>query len=147
MNFSHAKHGAAQKLGCPECHQVRAGLPQAGRSLLHRRPITMLRSARKAVCRATMARGHLGETTFLFAVGVTRGRLGVSKWHESIYDIYPGVNDKAASRIGIVHLVGGFYEDTNCVSRNTTVDHADRVNFQRSHSWFRPRMQRSCLTL
>lgn len=28
MNFSHAKHGAGQKLSCPDCHQVRAGLPQ-----------------------------------------------------------------------------------------------------------------------
>lgn len=28
MNFSHAKHGAAQKLGCNDCHQIRAGLPQ-----------------------------------------------------------------------------------------------------------------------
>lgn len=28
MNFSHAKHGPAQKLTCNDCHQVRAGLPQ-----------------------------------------------------------------------------------------------------------------------
>lgn len=28
MNFSHARHGPAQKLGCQECHQVRAGMPQ-----------------------------------------------------------------------------------------------------------------------
>jgi c(7)-type cytochrome triheme protein len=28
MSFSHAKHGPSQKLGCNECHQVRAGLPQ-----------------------------------------------------------------------------------------------------------------------
>jgi c(7)-type cytochrome triheme protein len=28
MNFSHAKHSAAQKLNCNDCHQVRAGLPQ-----------------------------------------------------------------------------------------------------------------------
>jgi len=28
MNFSHAKHGPAQKLACADCHQVRAGLPQ-----------------------------------------------------------------------------------------------------------------------
>lgn len=28
MNFSHAKHGPAQKLACNECHQVRPGLPQ-----------------------------------------------------------------------------------------------------------------------
>lgn len=28
MSFSHAKHGAAQKLACDDCHQVRAGLPQ-----------------------------------------------------------------------------------------------------------------------
>ena len=28
LNFSHAKHGAAQKLACADCHQVRAGLPQ-----------------------------------------------------------------------------------------------------------------------
>ena len=28
MNFSHAKHGASQKLDCNECHQVRPGMPQ-----------------------------------------------------------------------------------------------------------------------
>jgi c(7)-type cytochrome triheme protein len=28
MNFSHAKHGPAQKLNCKDCHQVRPGLPQ-----------------------------------------------------------------------------------------------------------------------
>jgi c(7)-type cytochrome triheme protein len=28
MNFSHAKHGAAQKLNCDDCHNVRAGMPQ-----------------------------------------------------------------------------------------------------------------------
>jgi c(7)-type cytochrome triheme protein len=28
MGFSHAKHGAAQKLNCNDCHSVRAGLPQ-----------------------------------------------------------------------------------------------------------------------
>jgi len=28
LNFSHAKHGASQKLNCDDCHQVKPGLPQ-----------------------------------------------------------------------------------------------------------------------
>ncbi len=28
VGFSHAKHGASQKLSCTECHNVRAGMPQ-----------------------------------------------------------------------------------------------------------------------
>jgi c(7)-type cytochrome triheme protein len=28
VNFSHAKHGAPQKLSCSDCHNVRAGMPQ-----------------------------------------------------------------------------------------------------------------------
>ena len=28
VSFSHAKHGAGEKLNCQSCHQVRAGMPQ-----------------------------------------------------------------------------------------------------------------------
>jgi c(7)-type cytochrome triheme protein len=30
VGFSHAKHGGAQGLGCNQCHNVRAGMPQRG---------------------------------------------------------------------------------------------------------------------
>jgi c(7)-type cytochrome triheme protein len=29
VNFSHAEHGPRQRLGCSDCHSVRAGMPQA----------------------------------------------------------------------------------------------------------------------
>ena len=38
MSFSHAKHGAPQKLNCEECHQVKGGMPQ-------RRQVTMPEAA------------------------------------------------------------------------------------------------------
>ena len=96
----------------------------------------MLPAARKAVCPATMANGHLAEMTFLSALSVIKGLLGVSKWYESIRDICAFLNDKAGGKIGLVRLVGGDYEDTNCVSRNTNVHHADRVNFGKRQSGF-----------
>jgi c(7)-type cytochrome triheme protein len=77
MNFSHAKHSAAQKLSCSDCHQVRAGLPQR-RQVTAPEPANHHASGRSQSCMTC----HNGKRAFGgddFSV-CTRCHTG-TRWH------------------------------------------------------------------
>lgn len=49
INFSHAKHGARQRLDCNDCHNLRSGMPQ-GRQVTSPRPLMHRASLRAQSC-------------------------------------------------------------------------------------------------
>ena len=49
VNFSHARHGARQRLGCNDCHTLRAGMPQ-GRQVTSPQPLMHHASPRARSC-------------------------------------------------------------------------------------------------
>ena len=49
VNFSHARHGARQRLGCNDCHNIRAGLPQ-GRQVSAPQPLMHHAAPRAQSC-------------------------------------------------------------------------------------------------
>jgi c(7)-type cytochrome triheme protein len=49
VNFSHARHGARQRLGCSDCHSIRAGLPQ-GRQVSAPQPLMHHAAPRAQSC-------------------------------------------------------------------------------------------------
>lgn len=59
VGFSHASHGASEKLACASCHQVRAGLPR-GRQVTSPLPLNHHAPARASSC----ATCHNGRRAF-----------------------------------------------------------------------------------
>jgi c(7)-type cytochrome triheme protein len=59
VSFSHAKHGAPQKLTCNDCHQLRAGMPQR-RQVSEPEPLNHHATGRAQTCMTC----HNGKRAF-----------------------------------------------------------------------------------